>query len=364
MGAFDLVRDAFTDWRRDNAGRLGAALSYYTLFSLAPLLIVAIAVAGFFFGREAAQGQIVAQLQGLVGDAGAGAVQDMIEHSRHPAAGVLATIIGLGTLFLGATGAFTELKSALNVVWDVKDEGGGVLSLLRGRLWAFAMVLAVGFLLLVSLLISAALAGADGFFAWMGVPRAMAQLVNSTVSFLVITVLFALLFKYLPDTPDRLARRLGRRAADVGPVHRRQAVHRPVPRTQQRRAPSTAPPAPVVVLVVWVYYAAQIFFFGAEVTQAYAHGTGRAGRARRASGARGSRAPPARIERRWRACPCWSPTTRFHRIARGIPGLAPGLPATDRAAGPTREPGGRRARRSCARRTASTTPSRTGKAGW
>src|SRR6202008_4766064 len=147
----------FHDWVNDNAGRLGAALSYYTLFSLAPLLIVAIAVAGLAFGREAAQGQIVAQLQGLVGDAGARAVQEMIENSRRPAAGILATVVGIVTLLLGATGAFTELKSALNVVWDVKDEGGGVLGLLRGRLWAFAMVLAVGFLLIVSLVISAAL---------------------------------------------------------------------------------------------------------------------------------------------------------------------------------------------------------------
>ena len=281
MGAFDLVRDAFTDWRRDNAGRLGAALSYYTLFSLAPLLIVAIAVAGFFFGREAAQGQIVAQLQGLVGDAGARAVQDMIEHSRHPAAGVLATIIGLGTLFLGATGAFTELKSALNVVWDVKDEGGGVLSLLRGRLWAFAMVLAVGFLLLVSLLISAALAGADGFFAWMGVPQAMAQLVNSTVSFLVITVLFALLFKYLPDT--RIDWRdvwvgalLTSALITVGKLFIGLYLGRSSVASVYGAAGS------VVVLVVWVYYAAQIFFFGAEVTQAYAHRHG-SRRAREAS---------------------------------------------------------------------------------
>ena len=177
-GALALLRQAFADWRKDNAGRLGAALSYYTLFSLAPLLIVAIAVAGFFFGREAAQGQIVAQIQGLVGDAGARAVQDMIENSRRPAAGMLATIIGVITLLLGATGAFAELKSALNIVWDVQDGGGGLRAPLRGRLWAFAMVLAVGFLLLVSLLISAAVAAADGFFEWMGIPPAAVQLVN------------------------------------------------------------------------------------------------------------------------------------------------------------------------------------------
>jgi membrane protein len=269
-GAFVLVRHAFADWRQDNAGRLGAALSYYTLFSLAPLLIVAIAVAGFFFGREAAQGQIVAQIQGLVGDAGARAVQDMIESSRRPAAGLAATIVGIVTLLLGATGAFVELKSALNIVWDVKVQDGGVLSLLRGRLWAFAMVLAVGFLLLVSLLISAAIAAADGFFRWAGIPTALAQLVNAAGSFLVVMVLFALLFKYLPDTDVEwrdvwTGALLTSALFTVGKLLIGLYLGRSSVASVYGAAGS------VVVLVLWVYYAAQIFFFGAEVTQAYAH---------------------------------------------------------------------------------------------
>jgi membrane protein len=269
-GALALARQAFADWQKDNAGRLGAALSYYTLFSLAPLLIVAIAVAGLFFGREAAQGQIVAEIQGLVGEPGAHAIQDMIENSRQPAAGLWATAIGVVTLLLGATGAFAELKSALNVVWDVKDEGGGLKALLRGRLWAFAMVLAVGFLLLVSLLISAAVAAADPFFHWIGVPPALVQLTNSVASFLVITVLFALLFKYLPDTHVEwrdvwVGALLTSALFTVGKLLIGLYLGRSTVASVYGAAGS------VVVLVVWVYYAAQIFFFGAEVTQAYAH---------------------------------------------------------------------------------------------
>ena len=276
-----IVRRAFSDWRKDNAGRLGAALSYYTLFSLAPLLIVAIAVAGFFFGREAAQGQIVAQIQGLVGDAGARAVQEMIENSRQPAAGIWATIIGVITLLLGATGAFTELKSALNIVWDVKDEGGGIGAMLRGRLWAFAMVLAVGFLLLVSLLISAAVAAADGFFEWIGIPPALVHLVNAASSFVVITVLFALLFKFLPDTEVAwrdvwLGAVITSGLFTVGKTLIGLYLGRSSVASVYGAAGS------VVVLVVWVYYAAQIFFFGAEVTQAYAHHHGSRRHERRA----------------------------------------------------------------------------------
>lgn len=274
MKAWSLMKQAGRDWQRDNAARLGAALSYYTLFSVAPLLVVAIGVAGLAFGREAAQGQIVAELQGLVGEAGARAIQDMVEASRKPTAGILATAIGLGTLFLGATGAFAELKSALNVVWDVPEQGGGLKALLLGRLWSFAMVLAVGFLLLVSLVISAAIAAADGFFEWIGVPPAAVQLTNAAVSFLIITALFALIFKFLPDTEVAWG--------DVwaGAVFTSAlfAVGKSLIGLYLGKsglASTYGAAGSVVVLVVWVYYAAQIFFFGAEMTQAYArrHGS-------------------------------------------------------------------------------------------
>lgn len=272
--AWSLLKQAAADWQRDNAARLGAALSYYTLFSLAPLLVIAIGVAGLAFGREAAQGQIVGELHGLVGEAGARAIQDMVEASRRPQAGILATVIGLFTLFLGATGAFAELKSALNVVWDVPEQRGGLKALLLGRLWSFAMVLAVGFLLIVSLVISAAIAAGDGLFQWIGVPSAAVQWTNAGVSFLIITALFALIFKLLPDTEiewrDVWAGALFTSALFAAG---KWAIGLYLGRSGLASTFGAA--GSVVVLVVWVYYAAQIFFFGAEMTQAYArrHGS-------------------------------------------------------------------------------------------
>jgi membrane protein len=269
-GAAALLKQAFTDWRSDNAARLGAALSYYTLFSVAPLLIIAIALAGLVFGREAAQGQVLEQLQGLVGEAGARAVEEMIQNSRRPEAGALATVIGVFTLLLGATGAFAELKSALNVVWDVKDESGGVLGLLRGRLWSFAMVLAVGFLLLVSLIRSAALAAAGGLLEWAGIAPSLVQALNTALSFAAVTVLFALIFKFLPDTEVRWGD-VWVGALFTSALFTIGKFFIGLYLGHSSLASTYGAAGSVVVLVVWVYYAAQIFFFGAELTQAYAH---------------------------------------------------------------------------------------------
>ncbi|HEX6737405.1 MAG TPA: YihY/virulence factor BrkB family protein [Vicinamibacteria bacterium] len=274
---WQLVKQAFDDWNQDNAPRLGAALSYYTLFSLAPLLIVAIAVAGLVFGQDAAQGQIVGELRGLVGPAGAQAVEEMIKNSRREEAGILATVLGLITLFLGATGAFAELKSSLNVVWDVESPSAGVWGLVRSRLWAFALVLAVGFLLLVSLIVSAAVAATDTILArFVTEPSVILHALNTALSLIVITALFALIFKYLPDaavswgdvwvgavftsalfTLGKFLIGLYLGHSSLGSVY--------------------GAAGSIVVVMVWVYYAAQIFFFGAELTQAYArrHGSWR-----------------------------------------------------------------------------------------
>lgn len=274
MKGWALVKQAARDWQRDNAARLGAALSYYTLFSLAPLLVIAIGVAGLAFGREAAQGQIVTELRGLVGEPGARAVQDMVEASRKPEAGILATVLGVVALFVGATGAFAELKSALNVVWDVKEQAGGLKALLLGRLWSFAMVLAVGFLLMVSLVVSAAIAAADGFFQWIGIPPAAVQLTNAAVSFLIITVLFALIFKFLPDTEVAWGD-VWAGAVFTSALFAAGKALIGLYLGHSGLASTFGAAGSVVVLVVWVYYAAQIFFFGAEMTQAYArrHGS-------------------------------------------------------------------------------------------
>lgn len=273
--AFRLLSEAFRDWRADNAPRLGAALAYYTLFALAPLLVVAIAVAGLAFGREAAQGRIVSELGGLVGLAGARAIEALIESSRKPEAGVLATLLGAGTLLLGASGAFVELKGGLNQVWEVEPPAGGLWGIVRDRLAAFALVLAVGFLLLASLLVSAALSATGTLLArFVSQPAGLLQAGNALVSLAVITVLFALIFKYLPDSEvawgDVWA---GAAMTSVLFTAGKFVIGLYLGHSGVTSAYGAA--GSVVVLIVWVYYAAQIFYFGAELTQAYArtHGS-------------------------------------------------------------------------------------------
>ena len=271
-----MLAEAFGDWQRDNAPRMGAALAYYTLFSLAPLLLVAIALAAFVFGREAAQGQIVGELQGLLGDTGARAVEEIVERSRRPESGLLATVAALFTLLLGASGVFGELKRALNEVWNVPPPDGGVLRLVRDRLASFAMVLAVGFLLLVSLLLSAALAAADGALHQLfpGSLAAVLQGLNDVLSLVTITALFALLFKFLPDT------RIGWRDVWMGALLTstlftvgKLLIGLYLGRSSFGSAYGAA--GSLVVVIVWVYYAAQVFLFGAELAHVYArrHGT-------------------------------------------------------------------------------------------
>jgi len=273
-----LLAEAARGWDKDNAPRLGAALAYYTLFSIAPLLIVAIAVAALVFGQEAAQGRIVAELRGLLGEAGAHALEETVENSRKATAGILATLGALFTLFLGATGVFGELKGALNVVWDVPEaraKHGFVVSLLRTRLWSFAMVLAVGFLLLVSLVISTVLSAAQGALGqYLPEPSALWQYVNTAVSLVMITVLFAMIFKFLPDA--KVAWRdvwVGAAFTSILFVAGKYLIGLYLGRSSLGSVYGAA--GSVVVLIVWAYYAAQIFFFGAELTQAFArrHGS-------------------------------------------------------------------------------------------
>jgi membrane protein len=268
--AWTLLRQALADWRADSAPRLGASLAYYTLFSLAPLLLAAIAIAGLVFGEGAAQGRLVAEIETVIGSAGADAVQGLLESSRHKPAGVAATLIALVMLLIGASGVFLELKSALNIVWDVEDPPGGLLAMLRNRLAAFALVLAVGFLLLVSLVVSAALSALGGVLGgYLDEQKRLLEFANTLISFGVITVLFAMLFKFLPDA--RIAWRdvwLGAVLTSVLFTLGKFLIGLYLGRSSVSSAYGAA--GSVVVLMVWVYYAGQIFFFGAELTQAFA----------------------------------------------------------------------------------------------
>jgi membrane protein len=251
--------------------RLGASLAYYTLFALAPVLVIAIAIGGLIFGAEAVRGEIVGQIQGLIGKEGAVAVQSMLEGASRPSSSIPATIAGIITFFLAATGAFLELQTALNTIWRVEPKADGSYwrMLIMQRVISFGLVVALGFLLITSLLVSAALAAIHRYMghAFPGVV-VLWEALNVIVSLGVITLLFAMIYKVLPDV--KLAWRdvwvgglvtaglftIGKLA--IGLYLGTASI-----------ASTYGAAGSVIVILVWVYYSAQIILLGAEFTRAY-----------------------------------------------------------------------------------------------
>ncbi|MGB6170056.1 MAG: YihY/virulence factor BrkB family protein, partial [Geitlerinemataceae cyanobacterium] len=198
---WSLIKQSFKEWQEDKVSQLAAALAYYTVFSLTPLLVLAIAIAGAVFGEEAARGEIVGQIQGLVGKSGAEAIETALNNANKPEISNIASVISIVVLLFGASGVFAQLQEALNAVWNVRAKpNSGVKGVIRKRFLSFSMVLAIGFLLLVSLVLSAALSALASFQANL-LPGldSLWQLVNFVLSFGLITLLFALIYKYLPD---------------------------------------------------------------------------------------------------------------------------------------------------------------------
>ena len=194
------LAETFNDWSEHKDARLGAALAYYSVFSLGPLIVIAISIAGLAFGQEAVQGQVAGAIRGLLGDTGAQAVEAMLKGADRPREGMVATILGLGTLLFAAIGVVVQLKDALNTVWDVKSPPGkGLWRFARTYVLSLAGVLALGFLLLISLLLTAALSAVGKYIAPY-LPEGALQIAGSAASFAVIGVLFAMMFKWLPDT--------------------------------------------------------------------------------------------------------------------------------------------------------------------
>ena len=267
---WSLLRQTFDEWSEDNALRLGAALAYYTIFSLAPLLLIVIAVGGMFFGREVAQGRIIDQISGMVGRQSADAIAEMINEASKPSTGLVASLVSLGAILIGATGVFGELQSGLNQIWDVRPRAMTWQSLLRDRLTSFSLVLGMGFLLLVSLVIGALLSALDIWFAAnLPVFQVVLEMLHFVVSFVVVTMLFAMIFKVLPDvkvTWGDVA--VGATATallfTVGELLIGLYIGRGTVGSIYGAAGS------LVVILVWVYYSSQILFFGAEFTQVYA----------------------------------------------------------------------------------------------
>jgi len=265
-----LLKETGQSWLDDNAPRLGAALAYYTVFSLAPLLLIAIFIAGLIFGRGPAQDQIIGQLQGLVGEEGGKAIRSMLDHATQPGGGLTGSLLSIGMLLFGSIGLFTELQDALNLIWGVRPKAGrGIWDIVRDRLLSFTMVLALAFLLLASLIVSAILtASADLFGQWrVGV---VGHLVNEVISLVVITVLFAMIYRFLPDA--KIAwRDVGLGAAITAVLFEVGKFLIGLYLGHSTIGSAYGAAGSLAVLLVWLYYSGQIFLFGAEFTKVYAN---------------------------------------------------------------------------------------------
>lgn len=274
-GIWPLIKLSVVSFRKDYASSMGGALAYLTLFSLAPVLIIVIAVAGFFLGAEAARGEIVMQLGGLLGNDGALAVQALLESASKPEEGLFATIVSVVLLFVGATSIFAELQTDLDRIWRAESKPtSGLWSLLRSRVLSFGMVLVLAFLLLVSLVISAALSALGRWWGgWFEGWAVLLEAVNIVVSLAITTGLFALIYKFLPRADiawhdvwvgaivTALLFAVGKFL--IGLYIGRSGI-----------ASGFGAAGSFVVLLVWVYYSTQIFLLGAEFTWIYAHERG------------------------------------------------------------------------------------------
>jgi membrane protein len=265
-----LLKQSFQEWQDDNVSQLAAALAYYTVFSLTPLLVLAIAIAGAVFGEDAARGEIVGQIQGLVGTTGAKAIETALDNANRPEISSIASLISIAVLLFGASGVFAQLQEALNAVWNVRVKPNrGVKGLIRKRLLSFSMVLGIGFLLLVSLILSAALSALANInlnllpgldFLW--------QILNFILSFALISLLFALMYKYLPDVEiawgdvwvgaiiTALLFSFGKFILGLY-------------LGQGSFGSAYGAAGSLVIILAWVYYSAQILLFGAEFTQVF-----------------------------------------------------------------------------------------------
>ncbi len=274
---FHLVRSwgplfvqSFNDWMEDRALRFSAALAYYSIFAMAPLIIIAIAVAGLVFGEKAARGQVYQQIEWLLGSKGATEIQTLIQASSDPHKSLLATLVGILMLLIGASGVFCQLKDALNSIWGVRlKPGGGIMSSLREYLLSFSMVLGVGFLLIISLLLSAVLQAINNFMTGrLPIPSFVVPL-TALISFAILIALFALIFKVLPDV------KIGWEDVWIGAtvtalLFAGGKYLLSLYLATSSIASSFGAAGALILVLVWIYYSTTIFLLGAEFTKVYA----------------------------------------------------------------------------------------------
>lgn len=275
MNWLSLLKKAFNSWSEDKALRLSAALAYYSIFSIAPLLVITMGIAGLVLDQKAATGELFDQLKGYVGPKAAQGLQSMVESAAKPTSGVVATIVGAVTLLFGASGVMGELKDALNTIWEVKPKPGSAFwGLIHEKFLNFGMVIVIGFLLMVSLLLSAAVATlSKRFETFLALPPAVWAVVAFLISFAVVTVMIAMIFKVLPDAKIQWR--------DVWFGAAITALLFEIGKTAlgwylglESTASAYGAAGSVVLLLLWVYYASCILFFGAEFTQVYAEAKG------------------------------------------------------------------------------------------
>jgi membrane protein len=271
---WSLIRQTFSEWSEDGAPRLGAALAYYSVFSIGPLLLIAISVASLAFEAGAVEQGVMAQISKLVGEEGAMAVQSLLSNAALSGGSILGTVIGAGVLLFGAIAVVVQLKDALNIIWDVEEESaGGIWGFLRKYALSLAAVLGLGFLLTVSLFTTTVLS-AMGSALGSGLPPGLMAAINVVADLAVLTLLFAMMFKWLPDTEIAWSDVwVGAALTTVLFVAGKYAISLYL--GQQGLESTFGAASSIVLILVWIYYSAQIVFFGAEFTQVYArtHGS-------------------------------------------------------------------------------------------
>ena len=272
---WNLLKRTCSQWLEDKAPRLGAALAFYSVLSIGPLLLITISIAGAVFGEEAARGELMAQIKQLVGTQGAEGVQLVLANSRQPDANILASIIGMATLLLSASGVFGELQDALNTIWHVKaPEGKGIVLFFKARFLSFSMVLGIGFLLMVSLVITAVLTGLSGYItSRLPLLTPFLFIFDFLITLSVISILFALIFRILPDTDVEWSD-VWIGAIVTGLLFTFGKFLIGLYLGHSAIASTYGAAGSVVILIIWVYYSAQILYFGAELTRAYAETLG------------------------------------------------------------------------------------------